>query len=233
MSGPGYYGALMPRTILVTEGSSPLGAALVRRFAERGYSVAAACERGEESPSHAVEGLPVGERCLSLVWNRRSAASARTVLLSVVNAFGTLDEAVILEPAAAGGALTSVTTADVDRAFDDAKGPVLLVREVLASFVGRGSGTLGFASGGPASGPVEAAARDAFRGLATALMGAPGASGIIVNGFQAGPGTVEDYAAFIDRTLEEKARKISGRWFSPPGRGGGFLQGVFKTPSSP
>jgi NAD(P)-dependent dehydrogenase (short-subunit alcohol dehydrogenase family) len=218
----------MPRSILVTEGSSPLGVVLVRLFAARGYAVAAACDRG------AGEAESSGDHLLSLPWNRRSAASARTVLLSAVNAFGTLDEAVILEPpfTAAASAFASAASADVDRAFDDAKGPVLIAREVIASFLGRGAGIVSFVSGGPASGPVEAAVKDAFRGLATSLMSSPGGAGIIANGFQGGLVDAGEYAAFIDRTLEEKARKISGRWFSLPGRGG-FLQGVFKTSSSP
>jgi len=121
---------------------------------------------------------------------------------------------------------------DVDRAFDDVKGPVLVAREVLDVFLPRGSGTICFVSGGTAPGPVEAAAREAFHGLAAALLSSPGGPGIVANGFQGGPAAPEEYAAFIDRTLEEKARKISGRWFSPSGRGG-FLQGVFRTASSP
>jgi hypothetical protein len=44
----------------------------------------------------------------------------------------------------------------------------------------------------------------------------------MVNGFQAGSVELEEYAAFIDRTLEEKARKISGRWFSCQPRGALF-----------
>ena len=217
----------MPRSILVTEGSSPLGVALVRLLAAHGYLVAAACDRG------AGEAESSGDRLLSLPWNRRSAASARAVVLSTVNAFATLDEAVILEPPFTGTApaLASASSAEVDRAFDDAKGPVLIAREVITSFVAGGAGIVSFVSGGVAAGPVEAAVREAFRGMATALMSAPG-NGIIANGFQGVPGDVSEYAAFIDRTLEEKARKISGRWFSLPGRGG-FLQGVFKTSSSP
>ncbi len=233
----------MPRTILVTEGSSPLGAALVRQLSAHGYSVAAACERAGrgESPDHGVEALPAADRCVSLAWNRRSAASARTVLLSVLNAFGTLDEALVLEPPFAGApaSIAASSSADVDRAFDDAKGPVLMAREVVATFLGRGAGIITFVSGGAASGPLEAAVREAFRGMATALMSSPG-PGIVANGFHAAGGAAaagapvepEEYAAFIDRMLEERASKISGRWFSLPGRGG-FLQGVFRTSSSP
>jgi hypothetical protein len=56
-------------------------------------------------------------------------------------------------------------------------------------------------------------------------MASPGSGAIVANGFQCGAVDPEEYAAFIDRTLEEKARKITGRWFSCPARGG-FFQGV-------
>jgi len=216
----------MPRTILLTETDTPLGAELARLLVERGYSVAAASDssgRGE-----AVE----SRNPLALSWNRRSPVSARSVVLSVLNAFGALDELLVLEPPSpATAALTEAASVDIDRALDDAKGPMFLLREVLGTFSRTGSGTVGFVAGGAAAGPVESSTREAFRGLASAVLAAPGA-GIVANGFQAGPAGPEEYAAFIDRTLEEKARKISGRWFAVPPRGG-FLQGVFRTSSNP
>jgi hypothetical protein len=159
--------------------------------------------------------------------------SARTVVLSVLNSFETLDEALILEPACpASGPLNHVASADIERAFDDIKGTVFLSREVLASFQGRGGGVVCFVSGGTAAGPVESAVREAFRGMAASILAAPGSGAIVANGFQCGAVDPEEFAAFIDRTLEEKARKITGRWFSYPTRGG-FLQGVFRTSSNP
>ncbi|MGA2378776.1 MAG: hypothetical protein ABSG85_05660 [Spirochaetia bacterium] len=212
----------MPRTILVTEGDSPLGAALVRLLVARGHAVAAASDR---VPQVAAAGSAV-RIPFPLSWNRRSPVSARTVVLSLLNAFETLDEALILEPPySAGAPLHETASADIERAFDDSKGPVFLARELLGSFLARGGGVVCFVSGGPATGPVESAAREAFRGLAAALMASPGSGAIVANGFQCGAVDPEEYAAFIDRTLEEKARKITGRWFSCPARGG-FFQGV-------
>jgi len=212
----------MPRTILVTEGDSPLGAALVRLLVARGHAVAAASDR---VPQVAAAGSAV-RIPFPLSWNRRSPVSARTVVLSLLNAFETLDEALILEPPfSAGAPLHETASADIERAFDDSKGPVFLARELLGSFLARGGGVVCFVSRGPATGPVESAAREAFRGLAAALMASPGSGAIVANGFQCGAVDPEEYAAFIDRTLEEKARKITGRWFSCPARGG-FFQGV-------
>jgi NAD(P)-dependent dehydrogenase (short-subunit alcohol dehydrogenase family) len=228
----------MPRTILVTEGRSPLGAALVKLLAARGCSVAfttdapgaGAAQPGAAEPGSTEPGAPSSP--LALAWNRRSPVSARTVVVSMQNAFDTFDEALVLEPSCtAAGPLSAVASADVERSFDDGKGTVFLVREVLAAFQGRG-GIICFVSGPAGGGPVESAVHEAFRGLAESLLAAPGSAAIVANGFQCGVAAPEEYAAFVDRTLEEKARKITGRWFSYPARGG-FLQGVFKTSSNP
>jgi hypothetical protein len=70
---------------------------------------------------------------------------------------------------------------------------------------------------GPA---VEQAVREAFHGFASALLASHAAGALVLNGFH-GHGTgPEEYSAFIERTLEEKARKITGRWFTCQPRGG-------------
>jgi NAD(P)-dependent dehydrogenase (short-subunit alcohol dehydrogenase family) len=212
----------MPRTILVSEADTPLGARLADLLLARGARVVATAARGSGGEQGPVRAGP-DSRKLIVPWNRRSSMSARALLLDAANAFDSIDEAVIIEPpAAASGALHEIASTDIERAFDDAKGPLFLAREVLASFVARGTGVLSMVSLGPASGPVENAVRESFRGVCSALFTAPSLKGITVNGFQAGTTDVEEYAAFIDRTLEEKARKISGRWFVWQARGGLF-----------
>ena len=226
----------MPRTILVTEGDSLLGAALVRLFVARGYAVAAASAAVRPTATAAAPaGAPVRNPFM-LRWNRRSPVSARTVVLSTLNALGALDEAVILEPPyPAGSLLQGSASADIERTFDDVKGTVFLAREILVTLLGRGGGVMSFVSGGSAggdaAGPVECAAREAFRGLASALLAAQGNGTLVANGFQCGTADPEEYASFIDRTLEEKARKITGRWFTYQPRGG-FLSRA-RTSSNP
>ncbi|MGA2974155.1 MAG: hypothetical protein ABSF77_02470 [Spirochaetia bacterium] len=223
----------MPRTMLITEGSSPLGGALIRLFVARGCTVAATREAAREGAPHeqtpntgAAPGAS-GRSILNVPWNRRSPASARTVLLTVLNSLENIDEAVILEPPSPTAApLHEASSSDIERAFDDAKGPAFIAREVLSWFLRSGAGVLCMVSGGPPAGPLESGARECFRGFASSLLAGPGGAGIVANGFQNGGGVdVEEYAAFIDRTLEEKARKISGRWFTCQPRTG-FFQGV-------
>jgi NAD(P)-dependent dehydrogenase (short-subunit alcohol dehydrogenase family) len=240
----------MARTILVTEGDSPLGEALTRLLSARGLSVvkivpgsAAAVESGAapappepvrnpQTARGAVQGTVAGKNPptaappAAVPWNRRSPLSARTVLLNVLNTFDAVDEVLILEPpCAAHPTLHDMPSVEIERAFDDARGPIFLAREALAYFLGRHSGVLCMVSTGTGTSPLESSMRECFHGLCSSLLTANSGQGVVINGFQSGGVQPEEYAAFIEKTLEEKARKITGRWFTCQSRPG-FLQGM-------
>jgi len=218
----------MPRTVLVTEGDSPLGAALTRLLAARGLSVVkvVAGPPGAPARESGTGRVPADGSPSTVSWNRRSPLSARTVLLNAVNLFDAVDEVLVLEPpCGAHPSLHDMSSVEIERAFDDAKGPVFMAREALAHFLGRQSGVLVMVSTGTGSSPLETSIRECFHGLSSSLLTAYPEQGVVINGFQPGGAQPEEYAAFIDKTLEEKARKITGRWFTCPSRTG-FLQGM-------
>jgi NAD(P)-dependent dehydrogenase (short-subunit alcohol dehydrogenase family) len=222
----------MGKAVLVTEGDTPLGAALVRLFSSKGFSVVTTTPAGGGGSEQRAVGE--GDTVHVVSWNRRSPLSARNVLLSSLNAFNALDEVFILEaPCPSANALHEAASAEIERSFDEAKGPVFLTREVLSYFPQRKRGLLALVSY-PSAGAdtaVQAAMREGFRGFASCLMasygggseshlreGSPKRAGesrfeTIVNGFMSLGAGVEEFAGFIDNTLEEKARKISGHWF--------------------
>ena len=223
--------ATMRKAVLVTEGDTPLGAALVRLFHAKGLSVMTTTPAGGESAPQRAIGESDSFRVVP--WTRRSPLSARNVLLSTLNAFDVLEEVFILEaPCPSANALPEATSAEIERSFDEAKGPVFLAREVLGYFLQRKRGVLAMVSF-PSAGSetaVQAAMREGFRGFASSLMNSQNGTGIIVNGFQSSGIAVDEFAEYIDRTLDEKARKISGHWFVCQSRSG-FLQGVFAAPA--
>jgi NAD(P)-dependent dehydrogenase (short-subunit alcohol dehydrogenase family) len=219
----------MARKILVTEGDSPLGEALTRLLSARGLSVVKLVS-GETPPGTAAgpnpPGTVSGQAPAAVPWNRRSPLSARTVLLNVLNTFDAVDEVLILEPpCAAHPTLHDMPSVEIERAFDDARGPIFLAREALAYFLGRHSGVLCMVSTGTGTSPLESSMRECFHGLCSSLLTANSGQGVVINGFQSGGVQPEEYAAFIEKTLEEKARKITGRWFTCQSRPG-FLQGM-------
>ena len=223
----------MPGTVLVTEGDSPLGEALARLLTARGLSVVKIVSAHNTQDTAAAPGpaSPGGggpaARQSTVPWNRRSPLSARTVLLNVVNMFDAVDEVLILEPpCGTHPTLHDMSSVEIEKAFDDAKGPVFMAREALAHFLGRHGGVLCMVSTGAGSSPLENGMRECFRGLSSTLLAAGAENtGIVINGFQPGGAQPEEYAAFIDKTLEEKARKLTGRWFTCPSRTG-FLKGM-------
>jgi NAD(P)-dependent dehydrogenase (short-subunit alcohol dehydrogenase family) len=221
----------MGKAVLVTEGDTPLGAALVSLFRAKGLSVVTTTPSGGDAAEQ--RAISENDSVRVVPWNRRSPLSARNVLLSSLNAFEALDEAFILEaPCPSANALPEAASAEIERSFDEAKGPVFLAREVLSYFPRRKRGFLALVSF-PSAGTdtaVQAAMREGFRGFASSLMAGQNGTGIIINGFQSSGAGVEEFAEYIDRTLEEKARKISGHWFVCQPRSG-FLQGVFAAPA--
>jgi hypothetical protein len=148
------------------------------------------------------------------------------VLLNVLNTHDAVDEVLILEPPCpTHPSIHDMSSVEIERAFDDAKGPVFMAREALAYFLGRHGGVLCMVGMGTGASPLESGMRECFRGLCSSLLTANAEQGVVINGFQSGGVQPEEYAAFIEKTLEEKARKITGRWFTCPSRAG-FLQGM-------
>ncbi len=216
----------MERTLLVTDGDTPLGGELVRLFAGRGCRVVT-------TAAESVVGSDTSKAALIVPWNRRSAASARNLLITALNSVQKIDEALVLCSASGPEArLHELSAAEIEKAFDQSVKPaVFVVRELVSYFLQHPGGVLGLVSFSlrPADAPapeLERAAREGFRGFATSLMASYAESGFFVNGFQSFGAGPQEFSQFIDKTLEEKARKISGRWFTCQPRGG-FIQGMF------
>jgi len=213
----------MERTLLVSDADTPLGRELVRLFAARGFQVAALVtgDQAHEFPG-------TGSRPpLVVPWARRTPASARTAVLSTLNRFGALDEAVVLglpqSPPTLPHELSSV---EIEKAADLwLKGPAFLVRECLGHFLRQAGGVLSLACVSSRredepSPALERAALEGWRGFAAGVLGSYSEKAVFINGFRSHGAGPEEVAAFIDRTLEEKARRITGRWFSCQARGG-------------
>lgn len=213
----------MERIVLICEADTPLGRELVRLFAAHGHQVAALVgdARSAEFPGTA------GRAPLVVPWSRRSPAGSRAAVLSVLNRFGVLEEAVVPgalpSPAALPHELASL---DVERALDHGlKAPIFLVRELLGVFLRRGQGVLSLVcyserrddDAGPA---LDLAVQEGWQGFAAGALEAYAEKSVFINGFKIAGTGHEEAAAFIDRSLEDKARKVTGRWFTLQPRGG-------------
>jgi len=213
----------MERIVLVSDADTPLGRELVRLFTARGHQVAALVgdARSPEFPGTASR-VP-----LVVPWSRRSPAGARAAVLSVLNRFGVLEEAVVAGAPPVPSTLPhELASIDIERAVDQGlKGPIFLVRELLGVFLRRGQGVLSLVcfserrddESGPA---LELAIQEGWQGFAAGVLDAYAEKSVFANGFKIAGVAHEEAAAFIDRSLEEKARRITGRWFTFQPRGG-------------
>jgi NAD(P)-dependent dehydrogenase (short-subunit alcohol dehydrogenase family) len=212
----------MERIVLVSDADTPLGRELVRLFAARGHQVAALVgdARSPDFPGTA------GRAPLVVPWSRRSPAGARAAVRSALNRFGVLEEAVVPGPQPSFVALPhQLTSLDVERSLDDGlKGPIFLVRDLLAVFLQRGQGVLSLVcyserrdeETGPA---MDLAVHEGWQGFAAGTLDAYAEKSVFVNGFKAAGVAPDEAAAFVDRSLEEKARRVTGRWFTLQPRG--------------
>jgi NAD(P)-dependent dehydrogenase (short-subunit alcohol dehydrogenase family) len=203
----------MGRVVLVSDVQTPLGEELARRYLAEGASVAVtrSNQQSHESPP-----LSESDGFLLTDWNRRSPISTRNVLLSVVNRFGRIDEAVVLHcPSVEASLLSETTYESVERAVDTwLKGTLFLVKGLLETLAP--GGRLALVHHAPQAGsglpPLEAALRGAFRALAESLMETGGPGGLPVHGIESFSTPARDFAGYIVETLTSRGDKASGKW---------------------
>jgi len=216
----------MGRTVLISDAETPLGRELVSAYLQAGDTVVAAVSP-QASPKPEWAGS-----LLAVDWNRRSSLSTRNLLLTAVNRFEAVDEAVILDCRTMSEKLAQeLSSAEIESEVDAyVKGTVFLVREVMIHFTDRGRGVLCLAAFSPQAAdspvpPLDGAIREFFHGFTRSLLATCASGPITANAFQSYSSTPVEFTRFIAKTLEEKARKISGRSFTLEPRQG-FLQGL-------
>ena len=224
-----YTPRAMNRVAFISDIDTSLGNELVRLYLEAGDRVFAT-STGQEALSSFNE--VAGESLKVSQWNRRSPVSARNMLLKAVNGFDAVDELILLGPPESQSTpLLQVGLGEIEDEIDTwLKGSLFLVREFLAYFYRRKSGSVALVAqaGGADASSLEESVRSGFRGLSRSLLREYGSTPetLTVNGFESPGSDPESYAAFVRRHMEEKARGASGRWFRhQTGILAGFRQG--------
>jgi NAD(P)-dependent dehydrogenase (short-subunit alcohol dehydrogenase family) len=219
----------MDRVVLISDVQTPLGEELARRYLAAGASVAVTRSNQEARESPLVS---ESDGLLLTDWNRRSAISTRNVLLSALNRFGRIDEALLLHcPAIEASLLGEASYEAIERAVDTwLKGTLFLAKGLLEAFARAGGGRLALVhharqgdssllrQSGAGLPPLESTLRGAFRALAQSLLDTGGADGVAVHGFESFATPERDFAAFIVQAMTE--RGPSGKWLRFQPRGG-------------
>ncbi len=207
----------MGRVVFVSDVQTPLGEELVRRYLAEGASVAATRSNLEARESPLVS---ENDGFLLTDWNRRSPISSRNVLLTVLNRYGRIDEAVILQTPAVERSLLHETAYElIERAVDTwIKGTLFLIKGVLEAFSRSGGGLLALVHHVPQEAgtdfpPLEAALRGSFKSTAQSLFATNSQAGVCINGFESFSTQAREFAEFIVQTMQERGGRGSGKWF--------------------
>lgn len=214
-----YNQAAMERAFLLAGSSSRLSSALTKRLLEHGARVLAARPGGQADEEGAV------------AWMRHSPLSARTVVSTAVNRFGSLSDVLILvEAAESQTPYHRVGSAEVEERVDVVlKGALYLAREALGQMIQLGAGTLSLVLCEQArtrSTALESGLAGATVEFGEALFQEYRDEGPVVRGFRAVAAEADEFARLVAEEILSDGRKSRGKWLV---HGRRQLSGIFKT----
>ena len=190
-------------TVLVVDGETPLGRALVRSFRQAGYRVVTTYRKSEK-PEPGEDGSDV----VRTPWGKASPVSARNVMLKTLTAVAHLDVAVFaFSPSLKRVLLHETDYADIEAAVDEwVRGSLFLLREVLGQLVRQGSGALALVQSfmredAAEYPPLEAMVRGGIAELTSSILASYGGEGVSVYRFETVSPKVDEYVRYIVRTL--------------------------------
>ena len=210
----------MEQACLVTGKSSELLAEVVNEAAARDRRVLIA-------RSGPLETFSPPEGTATVSWNRRSALSARSVVLHGQNLYGRLGEAVVVfSPVRESVPFHESSIVSIENRTDaEVKGYLFMIREVVSLFQKQGAGRLVLAvrdTGSEVRSPLEAMSLGSFQSTALALQRLYENEAIELRLCYSSSDDVSGYAGFIVETLAAPpARRRKDGWlrYGPRGRG--------------
>lgn len=160
----------------------------------------------------------------SVGWNRRSALSARSVVLHAVNQLSRIDEAIIVyTPARDASALHEASIVSIeDRVDAEVKGYLFLLREILSQFQKQRSGRIALVVQGivgEVASPLEATALGSFVSLAESLRTYYQNEPVTIESFISEVNAPVEYASFVIDTLNASPKpQRHSKWLRFPRR---------------
>jgi hypothetical protein len=233
----------MTRGILIVANESPVAAAVAAAARARVQTIAVALVPDRLGPavkaSHPSEGGPAPKASGpakgadgAIPWNPASPVSARSLVVGAENRLGRIDEALLVcSPPPMRRRADELVPAQIDALVDDlVKGWFLAARELSLAFRARNAGTLALVLSEAGLGGSKDDVPDLFGSVVAASFRAF-AQGLLSSSFResyrvlafssAEAGDDAGFAEFVFKTLDEGAKRDSGKWHKY-GKGGLF-----------
>jgi hypothetical protein len=205
----------MGRSILLNGKHTPLGSQLTRLFLEDGDRLTGLIEGPLSEP---LPGEEAEENLTLIPWNRSSPISVHNVIVEAINRTGGIDEAVFLfQTEIENKPLHEQSLAAIDSYIDDyIKGSLYLLKEILGYFQKCRKGALYIVldyAGMEVLPPIDALGVGGIEAFTNTLFMLYQNEEIRIHGFTSSTAEKPEYAAFIHRSITDKARSSHGKWF--------------------
>ena len=205
----------MKKTILVTGKNTTLGNKLIDNFLNNGYRILAAVEPDDAAPTPDEK---IDKDIITIPWNTRSPLSARNLVLSCLNTYGNIDEAVIIySPGVENRPVHELPAALIEEAIDvKIKSLFFILKEILSHFQLEKKGSLSFLlnyEGNDILPPLEAAASGGIKALINSLFPVYQNEPVKINGFESSSPKSDEFADFVIKILREKGNSSHGKWY--------------------
>ncbi|QEN09101.1 SDR family NAD(P)-dependent oxidoreductase [Oceanispirochaeta crateris] len=201
----------MNKTVLIIGSETLLGRKLIEVYLNSGCKVIAPVMTSQETMKESEK-----KNLLVIPWNRGSLVSAKTVYRESIRVFGTLDQAIIVNPELSSTpAFEDIDTEVMDELLNIyIHGTLYLIREILNYFKSKESGTLVFAETEKGLSPtavLPSLISGSFHNTVEGLL-LTDLEGLKSCAFTSRLTEMEDYAQFIRGILESDDPKINGEW---------------------
>jgi len=201
----------MSKAVLIVGSETLLGRKLIEVYLNAGSKVIAPVMTSLETMKESEK-----KNLLVIPWNRSSLVSAKTVFRESVRVFGSLDQAIIVNPEISSTPpLEEAETEKMDDLLNTyIHGTLYLVKEIIQYFCNKDTGTLAFVEtekGISQTAVLSTIISGCFHNTAEGLFQS-GLNELKLCGFTSRLTEMEDYAQFIKGILETEDTRINGEW---------------------
>ncbi|TFG62797.1 MAG: hypothetical protein E4H36_07175 [Spirochaetales bacterium] len=208
----------MDRTVLIASRENFLVYELTRRYLEKNYNVICTISKSSLPDDFGSVEENFSKSLLNLDINWKSPLSVRSLLLKGLTKFGSFQESIIIHsPVGEIRPLHEVPMGSIEEIVDSGiKGFIFLLKELLSHYWKRKEGFLFpvvYTHGSEVLPPLDSAVAGAFVSAVESMFTFYKSEPIIINAFESKSVRTGDFADFMMKTIQEKAKTTYGRWF--------------------
>lgn len=208
----------MDRTVLIAGRDNALVFELTKRHLKNNCNVICTLAKTQLPDDFGSVEADFSRSLLNLEINWKSPLSVRSILLKGLTKFGSFRESIIIHsPMSEIRPLHDIPMAGIEELIDiGMKGTVFLFKELLSHFWKRKEGFMFpvlYSSGSEVLPPLDAALSGAFAAAVESMFTFYKNEPLILNGFESNTANASEFAEFIVKTIQDKAKTTYGKWF--------------------